>query len=406
MATTSVPPIQFTPNGLVLPSEADILVGVQADTNAAVGGGLSPTLSSPQGQLAQSSTAIIGAKNDEIAEIVNQIDPDNASGRWQDVLGRIYYIERIAAAGTVVTATCTGAVGTVIPAGSLAQDVAGNVYSSLNAMMIPSSGQVDVQFQCQQTGPIVCGAGALNRIYKQIIGWDSVLNTYAGITGNDVESRADYEQRRQDTVAGNAVNSAQSVLGAVRKVAGVIDAYVIDNPTVNTVNVGATNYPVLPTSVYVAVVGGAAKDIANAIWSKKSLGCQYNGSTTYTVTDTSYPPPQPTYAVKWVSAAPLPIYFVVNIKNSSQLPSNISTLVKNAILAVFNGQGSNNQVRARIGSTIYAGSYYADVSSIDNSVQILSIFVDKVASPTVTAVTAGIDQAPTLDPANITVNLV
>lgn len=405
MATTSVPPIQFTPTGIVLPSEAEILAGVQADTNAAVGGGLSPTLSSPQGQLAQSSTAIIGSKNDEIAEIVNQVDPDNADGRWQDVLGRIYYIERIAAAGTVVNATLNGAVGTVIPAGALAQDVNGNVYSCLGAVMIPNGGVVQAQFQCQQTGPIVCAAGALNRIYKQIIGWDSITNTAAGITGNDVESRADFEQRRQDTVAGNAVNSAQSVLGAVRKVNGVIDAYVIDNPTTNTVNTGATNYPVLPTSIYVAVVGGQAVDIANAIWSKKSLGCQYNGATTYTVTDLSYPPPQPTYTVKWVSAASLPIYFIVNIKNNSQLPSNIVQLVKNAVLAVFNGQGSN-QVRARIGSTIYAGSYYADVSAIDSSVQILTIFVDKTASPTVTAVTAGIDQAPTLDPANITVNLV
>ncbi len=90
MATsTNVPPIVFTPTGPALPTESAILAGVLADENAAFGGGMSLSLSSPQGQLAQSLTAIIGDKNNQIATIVNQIDPNYAMGRWQDAIGSL-----------------------------------------------------------------------------------------------------------------------------------------------------------------------------------------------------------------------------------------------------------------------------------------------------------------------------
>ena len=51
--TTNVPPITFnTATGFTGPTQQDILTGVQQDFNAAFGGGLNPSLSTPQGQLA------------------------------------------------------------------------------------------------------------------------------------------------------------------------------------------------------------------------------------------------------------------------------------------------------------------------------------------------------------------
>ncbi len=405
MPTSNVPSIQFTPNGITLPTESDILAGVLADENAAFGGGMSTSLSSPQGQLAQSLTAIIGDKNGEIANIVNQVNPDTADGRFQDAIGRIYFIDRIAASGTLVTGTCTGLVGTVIPVGSIVQDVNGYQYGSLAAATIPAGGAVDVDFQCLTTGPIGCPAGALTTIYKAVTGWESVTNAAAGSPGVDVESRADFEYRRKNSVALNAVNSMQSIYAAVLAVPNVLDAYVIDNSTNSTVNTGSTNYPVIANSVYVAVAGGAEADIAQAIWSKKSLGCSYNGNTTYTITDTSGGvTPYPTYNVKWQTPAALPVYFAVSITNNAALPSNISTLVRDAIVASFNG--ADGGTRARIGSTLVSGRYYAGVNATSEYVEILSIFLGSAASPTGLSLAVGIDQRPTLDPANITVTLV
>ena len=94
MTVSSVPKIQFTPAGLVIPAETDVLAGVQADINAAFGGGLNPALETPQGQLASSQAAVIGDKNNEFALFVNQVDPQYSADRFQDAIGRIYFLTR------------------------------------------------------------------------------------------------------------------------------------------------------------------------------------------------------------------------------------------------------------------------------------------------------------------------
>lgn len=402
---TNVPSITWTPQGPQIPQEADILAGVQADQQVAFGGGMSTSLSEPQGQLAQSQTAIIADKNNQIAALVSQVDPDTASGRWQDAIGRIYFTNRIPEAGTLVTANCVGLVGTIIPVGSLAQDTAGNQYTSLAAAAIPASGTVSVQFQCLTPGPIGCAIGALNTIVKAQTGWDTVSNPTAGTPGQYAETAAAFEQRRRDSVANNAVNSIQSVLASVLAVPNVLDAYVTDNSTSATVNTGSTNFPVLANSIYVAVAGGTSAAIAQAIWSKKSLGCQYSGGTSFVYTDTSAGvTPYPTYTVKWQTPTSTRTYFAVQLANNSNLPSNITQLVQNAIVTAFNGQDGGQ--RARIGSTVYASRFYAGISAISQYVNILSLTLGTSASPTGTSVAYGIDQLPSLNASDIAVTFV
>ncbi|WP_233867071.1 baseplate J/gp47 family protein [Paraburkholderia adhaesiva] len=403
---TSVPPIQFTDQGPVVPAESAILAGVQADIDAAFGGGVNPQLSSPQGQLAQSLTAIIGDKNADILEVANQIDPDVASGRWQDAIGRIYFLNRIAASGTVVTATCIGLVGAVIPAGSVAQDVNGYLYASLAAATIPASGSVDVPFQCQTMGPVACPIGALATIYTAAQGWDRVTNTTAGTPGQLAESRAAFEARRRLSVAINSVNSVQAVYGAVLNVPNVLDAFVIDNPTSAVVNYGATNYPLAGHSLFVSAIGGDPAAIAQAIWSRKAPGCDYNGNTSYTLHDTSYTPPQPQYTVSWETPAPVQCFLTVTIQANDQLPDDITSLIQAAIVSAFNGEdgGAGGGIRARIGSTTYAGRYYAGVAATDANVNIFSIALGTdPLDVSQTSLAFGIDEYPTLDPTNVAV---
>ena len=403
--TTNVPSVVIDASGVTLPQETDILTGVQADINQAFGGGVNPGLATPQGQIAQTTTAIIGDKNDQIAEVVNNVDPDKADGRWQDAIGRIYFLERISASGTVVTGTCTGLVGTVIPAGSAAQDTNGYIYFSLTDATIPSSGSVDVDFQNSTTGPIACPIGNLAKIYSAVPGWDRVENLAAGTLGTDVESRADFEARRKLSVAANGVNSPQSILGRVLAVADVLDAFVVDNPAGTTVNYGATNYPLAPHSVYVAVVGGAAADIAAAIWGKKSLGCNYNGDTSYVIEDSEgYEKPYPQYTVTWKTPDATPAFFKIQIATDPLLPANIADLVRTAVVNSFNGADGGS--RARIGSTIYAGRYYAGVAAVNSNVNIESITMGFDSSAAAVSLAFGIDQRPTLDSSNIQVLLV
>ena len=401
---SSVPKIQFTPAGLVIPAETDILAGVQADMNAAFGGGLNPGLETPQGQLASSQAAVIGDKNNEVALIVNQVDPQYSADRFQDAIGRIYFLTRKPATPTAVTATLGGIAGTVIPAGTFAQDTDGNTYALSGAATIGPTGTVDADFQNIQTGPIPCAASTLTSVYQAIPGWDTITNAADGTMGSNVESRADFEYRRKNSVALNGKGTPQAIYAEVFALTDVLDVYVKDNPSGDTVLVGSTNYPMLPHSVYVAVVGGTDVDIAEAIWRKKDAGCDYNGNTSVTVTDDSgYNYPQPTYVVKFERPAALPVKFAVTLVDDVTLPSNIVQLVKDAIVARFNG--ADGTTRERMGSLILASRYYGAVVAVATNVSLISVLIG-TDTPTLSQVSVGIDQKPTSSASDISVTLV
>lgn len=165
---TAVPDVTITENGLLVPDVSDILAGRLTDMTTALGGGASQSLSSPQGQLAQSDTEIIAQTDDKLLCLFNQINPDYSTGRFQDGIGRIYFMDRISAQGTVVTATCVGRVGTIIPAGSSAIDTAGYIYQSKSDATIPSTGSVDVQFTNTTNGGANMNGDTTFTIYDNI----------------------------------------------------------------------------------------------------------------------------------------------------------------------------------------------------------------------------------------------
>jgi hypothetical protein len=402
---TNVPTIEFTPTGLDVPAESAVLAGVQADQNAAFGGNLNPALETPQGQLASSLTAIIADSNAKFAEFVNQVDPDTADGFMQDAIARIYFLDRSPGAPTSVICTCNGLFGTVIPVGAQAQDTSGNLYVCTEAGTIGISGNVSLPFANVALGPVPCPSGTLTIIYRAIPGWDTITNPSDGVLGRLVETRAEFEFRRRNSVALNARGSLPSIYAAVFDLPDVLDVYVTENTTSAPIMVGSTNYTLAPHSLYVAVVGGDVQSIGEAIWRKKDVGCDYNGNTTVTVEDTSgYLPPVPTYTVKFEIPPALPIFFDVQIVDSPDLPANIVDLTKAAIIASFTG--ADGSTRARIGSLIIASKFVAPVSAIGPEVSVLSVLIGTSGPGALTSILVGIDQAPTIDAGDITVTLV
>jgi Baseplate J-like protein len=371
--STNVPTPTFGPTGFIAPAESAILAGVVADINAAFGGGLNPALSTPQGQLASSQAACVGNCNDAFIFLSNQFDPAYASGRYQDALARIYFLNRNPAQSTVVQALCTGLANVPIPVGAQAVAEDGNLYTCTQGGTIPVGGSITLAFACNVTGSVSCPAGTLNQIYQAIPGWDTVTNLSAGTPGNDVESTYQFEQRRQATVAGNSVNTVASVLGAVLQVPGVLQAYVTENATAAPLTVGGVT--LVQNSLYVSVVGGAASAVAAAIWSKKPPGCNYNGNTSFVVSDTStgYSPPYPSYTVTWNTPASLPIIFNVNLVSTAQVPANAASLVQAAIISAFAG-GDGGPV-ASIGSLILASRFYEPVGNLGSWAQIRTLTI-------------------------------
>ena len=229
--TTNVPALTIGPNGPVLPDDSAILAGRQADINSAFGGALSADLRTPQGQLASSDSAIVSNTYGAVAELIAGIDPATSKGRLQDGIARFYYLTRNPAQPTTVVLTCTGKTNTPIPVNAKAVDQAGNVYLCTQAGTIPAGGSIDLEFACQVTGPTPAPAGFVDDIYQAIPGWDSCTNADDGVLGNVVESPADFEYRRANSVALNSIAQTGAILGAVLStVTGVLDAYALENP--------------------------------------------------------------------------------------------------------------------------------------------------------------------------------
>jgi hypothetical protein len=351
---------------------------VQADQSAAFGGGMNMQLSAPQGQLAQSQTAIIGDKNSQIAYVANQIDPATSSGQWQDGIGQLYFLTRLPAQSTTLQISCVGGNNTPIPIGAQIKDSSGNIYSCTTAGTIPSGGSITLPFACLTTGPIPVPGSTQVSIYQAISGWDAVT-VLSGVIGRAVESRSAFELRRQQSVALNAVNTNDAILANVLTVAGVVDAYVVDNPQSTSQTIGGVSLNA--NSLYVCVAGSfSVQAVANAIWTKKPPGCNYTGSTTATVVD---PNPQyaspPSYTVAFQTAVNAPIFFSVSIKNSSSVPSNALTLIQTAFDNAFSGVDGG--VVPRIGAQLFASRFYAGIASLGSWAQIISITMGCINNP-------------------------
>ena len=267
---SNVPQIQFPPTGPVVPTEADILVGVQEDINTAFGGNLNPNLETPQGQLATSQSAIIAASYAAFINLANNFDPAYASGRFQDAIGRIYFLTRLPPQATVIQVSCYGLTGVTIPVGALVQDTLGNIYSCTQAGIIPTGGYITLPFACSTVEAVSVPSSVT--IYQTVSGWDSATFV-SGVEGTAVENRASFEQRRQNSVAANSNNTNVAILGALvgaKGVSGVLSAYVTDNPAI---------YPVAnnPAAVVTGYISGTTLTISSGTMPSTTAGLSVSG---------------------------------------------------------------------------------------------------------------------------------
>ena len=389
---TNVPEIEITATGLKLPTELDILKGVLADFNTAFGGNLNLNLETPQGQLASSLAAIIADKNNQIAWLANQVHPDYAEGFMQDAIAKIYFLERKQATDSVVTCEFMGLAGTRIPKGFIVKDTLGNNWVLQQNISILAGGTVTGTLSAK--GSIPAKAHTVNQMYQTIVGLDRVDNPQDAIAGKLTESRAEFRDRRQRSVAINAHGTPQAVYANVFALDGVSDVYVVDNPKGEAVTLNG--YRLKPHSIYVAVVGGNNQQIAKTILQYAGNGCDFNGNTNVTVYDDNYSEPKPAYQVSFMRPVDLPIYFRVRVEQGA--PIGYQDVIKQAIIAAFNGDN-----KARIGANIYAIRYVAPVVKAMPDAHILNVEIGLAKSSMGNMVSVGIHQKPAISANNIEV---
>lgn len=419
--TTNVPLPTFSAAGLSVPTEPELLTGVKddwVDAFALSGKALNTELTTPQGQLAQSQAYMLSVLNAALLQIINGVDPATSSGRFQDALGRIYFLNRQAATYATVQAVVTGVVGATLPAGAQATSPDGTIWVTTSSITFGPTGTTSVEFRATTpgAGPAV-GTNGL-RIYQQRAGWETVRNDAPSVPGVDVESRQTFEARRADSVSIGGNGTAAAVRAAVANVTGVSDVYVYNNGSDAQIFYGATAYPIPAHSIAITVAGGDAQQIAQAINSKLDCGCGLpvaagEGTLVTQIIEDSvnYSEPYPQYLIRFVRPAVVPIYVRVEVANLSTLPSTYVADVQRAVAdAITNGftttDGTIVTQRARIGAQIVAAEYFPAIQALGNIVPI-SINIGTSPSPVSgPALTMGIDQLPVTTELDIVVETV
>ena len=390
--------------GLVAPSTAEIRAEVAAMFVAAFAkNGLPPLDTAPEtpaGQLIDSITAIIADKDAELLFLANQFNPLVAEGVWQAALGQIYFLVPKTATNSVARCTCNGLAGTVIGAGSLIQSSADNTqWRATGTATIPSSGTVQIDFQCQTAGEVTAAAGTLDKIVTVTPGWDSVTNTAAATVGTLAETQLAFEQRRYQSVAINARGSIAALYSALASLDGVIDLAILENDTGTAVTKNGVSIPA--HSLWIVMRGGDEAEIAAAIYRNKDAGCGTAGNTAISYTDDTLAL-APTYDYHIERPTDLVFGVKVTIRETDTTPADVEQLIKDAVVRNFSGESTFP--RAGTAQTIYSSRFYGDVIATGaNDLVSVQIAAPLSGGNWTTQIAVDADLEPVLEAANVTV---
>lgn len=353
----------------------------------------------PGGQLVDLIAGEEIGVNAKLAFIAQQLNPAIASGRWQEALGKLYFLERKLAEPTVVTCQCRGLSGTVIPYGSQVSTADGETLMATGQITIGENGVGEGTFRTMTAGPIEVGIGAVSKIVTLVPGWDSVNNVASGATGRYEETRAEFEARRVASVAINSTGYLESIQAAVSDVQGVIDCKVLENMT----NQEQTEYGVKlrPHSIGVCVYGGDDKDIARAIAYKKPPGTDTTGDVevkhSVVAQDRVY-----TFRI----IRPTPTDVKVKVVLDSEVSESIREELITAVYEEFLGNGASGRDRVSLAETLYAYRFAPSIiQTIGTDAHLINVEVALGSSGFGSQAVIKADVEPVLSRSNITVTM-
>lgn len=353
---------------------------------------------SPFGQIIDLITAEVEAKNAEIAFISNMSNIYLATGKFLDSQATLYGLRRKISEPTIVTCTCTGLRGTVIPYGAIVQDVNNNQFRCNVAagVTIGNTGSAEVTFAAIEKGALVVSPNAVTQIITSIAGWETVNNSSAGITGRVEETDAELRNRIQESYAINSTGSVESFESNLAQLSGVIDVAVLENYT----NSSVTKYGVSvdPHSVAVCISGGEDADIASIIYARKDIGCGTTGDTEVQYIDTAHA--NTVYRYNIIRPVSTNFYIYVDFF-STELNSDLQDEIKQALINDFLGVLDNDRVK--LASEVFSSRFYQCIQDVTNA-PIASLTIALGSGTASQHVTIDADVEPTLAAENITLS--
>ncbi|MBR2505371.1 MAG: baseplate J/gp47 family protein [Bacilli bacterium] len=324
-----------TTTGIVVPDTSQVKIDVENEFRSALGQDLDVSASTPQGRLIEVETVARKRVIENMALLANMFNKDQAFGIWLDVILKFFGADREGATATKVVCQLEGEAGTSILANAQAKDTSGNIYYLENSVTLDENGEGEGTFVCMIKGAIECQANTLTQIVTAILGWNSINNASAGVTGKEGES--DNQARLKLSVTQyKGEGQKANIKNAILQVENVVDCKVLENYTNGSIIEDGITITA-PHSIYVCVDGGNDTEIAQAIVRSKSGGSAFgadlnNTSAEYLVTEETEGT-----TVRFARPTQVPVQIKVTLKSGQAIADNI-TKVKQAIIDYANGK--------------------------------------------------------------------
>lgn len=283
----------FDNNGLQVATRPELVEELTQDYQGIYGEDINIDQSSPDGQVinifAQGGTDI----RELLMQVYNSFDPDNCSGKVLDSRCAINNIFR--KGGTFTTVPIDVTVDRTVTldglddnyndpnaTGYTIQDAAGNQFILVSTQTL-QAGTTRVLFRAKEIGAVQTTLNTITTPVTIVLGVVSVNNPVDATEGVNEETDYQLKVRRRQSVSIGSSGYLNGLLATVLQLDGVTDAALYENYT------GSTDANGTPAHcMWLVVEGGSDSDIADAIYRKKSYGCNMRGDISYTITTVSH----------------------------------------------------------------------------------------------------------------------
>lgn len=260
-----------------LPKPYDVIRGeIVEDLKEIFGDNVDTTDDGPLGVL----TSIYSEREADLWDLAEQVYHaayrSGAVGAQLDDLYALIGGERTGATYSTVELSLTGTAATVVPAGSITADAAGQQWIHTEDGVIPGT----VTASPADPGPIAAVAGTLTLKITPVSGWTGVTNPLDAIPGVAAQSDPQVRTAMGEAFHSGYGSSTEALWAALRRVPGVLDVTLLENRSWIEDEYG------LPPKSYEAIVRGGDDDaVAEVLWLGQPEGIQSWGSTIASVVD-------------------------------------------------------------------------------------------------------------------------
>lgn len=320
----------ITSQGVIVPDTRTLRDDVENEFKSVFGQQLDVSPETPQGALITMEVENRDAIVRNNAELANQINPDLAGGIFLDAIWALMGGQRFDATHSFLSQVkFTGIADTIIPKGSQAATLNGDLFETTSTLIIGKDGIVTGDMRSIDTGAIECGVGQLNKVASSVLGWETVNNPISATLGREAESDLQARRRRKQTLAKNTVSVGEAITSALYELEGVRSLAYRENYTDQSMIFDGIT--LVPHSIYVCVEGGDKEAIARSLLRTKTLGAAFNGSEEVEVLENIS---GQIYPVKFDRAKEIVLFCRVTVKKATV---DAQTIIPKAVESWANG---------------------------------------------------------------------